>query len=295
MTIFGAQDYLVGLQTGFRYLTGESKIIVNDYKIWKSESSNNSVRLEDIIKPITVICQMLTNNTSVCMNTETTSDAIINFLSIPVIGVLMRFSPLISLVDEYAFYIYHRAKYDRGFRFIVSLCAEWTDGKWVPSFLEKLSEWLNVVSKAVAETSIDGQTVSEPNKFEEFGKSNNFYKNISIFLVISLPANLIAFGLLAIIARILEKFQILRWLRLILRPFRSFLNLWSSVLFDNMTYLSFHCFLQLSNFVPYSHGANSFPSCLFCLLILFAILMTCFLGVPIKLFAKNLFEVDYCN
>jgi hypothetical protein len=207
----------------------------------------------------------------------------------------MRFSPLISLVDEYAFYIYHRAKYDRGFRFIVSLCAEWTDGKWVPSFLERLSEWLNVVSKAVAETSIDGQTVREPNKFEEFGKSNNFYKNISIFLVISLPANLIAFGLLAIIARILEKFQILRWMRVLLRPFRCFLNLWSSILFDNITYLSFHCFLQLSKLVPYSHGTNNFPSCLFCLLTLFAILMTCFLGVPIKLFAKNLFEVDYCR
>lgn len=206
----------------------------------------------------------------------------------------MRFSPLISLVDEYTFYIYHRINYDKGFLFIVNLCSNWTDSKWVPSFLQNFSNWLDNISEAVTDTSIDGQTVRSPSKFSEFGKYNNFYKNISVFLVITLPLNLITFALLAGLSWALRRLAIFRWLQIVLRPFRSFLNLWSSVVIDNMTYLSFHCFLQLYRFVPYSHGANNFPSCLFCLITLFAILLTLFVGLPAKLFAKKYFEIDYC-
>lgn len=207
----------------------------------------------------------------------------------PVIGVLMRFSPMISLVDEYAFYIYHRVKYDRGFRFIVKLCAEWTEMKWVPSFLEQASNWFNRISQLVADTNIDGQTIEQPSKFSDFGKKNNFYNNISNFFVISLPFNIITFILLAGLSWFARGFNNFRWMRKLLRPFQCFLNLWSSIVTDNMTYLSFHCFLQLYRIVPFSHGVSAYPSCIFCLLTLFAILMTCFLGVPIKLYAKKLF------
>jgi hypothetical protein len=47
----------------------------------------------------------------------------------------MRFSPLLSLIDEYTFYVYHRAGYDRGFIFLSKLFREWTESKWLPPYL----------------------------------------------------------------------------------------------------------------------------------------------------------------
>lgn len=207
----------------------------------------------------------------------------------------MRISPLISLVDEYAFYSYHKANYDKGFKFIVNLCYDWTDGKWVPPFLQKLGDWMDNVSQLVTNTAIDGQTVAQPNKFSEFGKNNNFYKNISLFLVITLPLNLIAFIFFACLSRVAAEFVILKSLRPVLRPFRSFLSFWSSMFVDNMTYLSLLCFLQLYRFVPYSHGNQTLPSCVLCIVFFFLMLMTCFLGVPVRMFAANIFEIDYCK
>jgi hypothetical protein len=43
-------------------------------------------------------CYFLTNNHT-CDSVNDITDVIGNFLSVPTIGVLMRFSPLISLID----------------------------------------------------------------------------------------------------------------------------------------------------------------------------------------------------
>lgn len=64
------------------------------------------------------------------------TNSIETVLTIPTVGVLMRLSPLISLVDEYTFYLYHEgANYDKGAKFVIKICSSWTDNKWVPSFL----------------------------------------------------------------------------------------------------------------------------------------------------------------
>jgi hypothetical protein len=206
----------------------------------------------------------------------------------------MRFSPMISLIDELTFYAYHNANYDRGFKFIVQLCSEWTDNKWVPPFLEGASEWARSLSAKVNETAIDGQTVRLPNKFYQFGKSNNFYSNIADFLVISLPLNLCLFLLLRGLHALLARLGLLPFLQALVRPFSSLACFWGATFADNLTFLGFHCFLQFYAFVPYSDGAHSFPSCVLCLLTLFAALLTvCFLGFAAWRFARSVFEISY--
>lgn len=69
-------------------------------------------------------------------------------------------------MDDLAFYVYHRPKYDKGFEYIVRMCSEWTESKWIPPFLDKLADWINNVSDVVNNTNIDGDTVHLPNKFE---------------------------------------------------------------------------------------------------------------------------------
>lgn len=65
----------------------------------------------------------MTNDTETCSKADVVSSAVKNFLSVPAIGVLMRMSPVISLIDEYSFYVFHRANYDRGFQYIIRLCS----------------------------------------------------------------------------------------------------------------------------------------------------------------------------
>jgi hypothetical protein len=63
-----------------------------------------------------------------------------------------------------------------------------------------------------------------------------------------------------------------------------------------MTYFSFCCFLQLYNFVPYSHGANIYPSVVLCLTILFiSLTIAIFFGFAVWVFARNIFRIDYCK
>jgi hypothetical protein len=63
---------------------------------------------------------------------------------------------------------------------------------------------------------------------------------------------------------------------------------------DNMTYLSFHCFMQFYQFVPYCAGKNSYPSCILCLILLFVLILTvCLISFSAWIFAKDIFEVDY--
>jgi hypothetical protein len=54
------------------------------------------------------------------------------------IAQVMKISPLLWAIDEYQFYTYHRANYDRGFIFIANLCWNWTQSKWIPPFLAEL-------------------------------------------------------------------------------------------------------------------------------------------------------------
>lgn len=53
---------------------------------------------------------------------------------------------MLSLVDEYTFYVYHRAGYDRGFIFLSKLFMEWTNSKWVPPFLEEVDQKIDNIT-----------------------------------------------------------------------------------------------------------------------------------------------------
>jgi hypothetical protein len=112
-------------------------------------------------------------------------------------------------------------------------------------------------------------------------------------MAISLPLNLVIFLLFMSISWILRKFNILRLMQSYFKPFGSFITFWSSNFADNLTYLSFHCFLYLYKFVPYAHGQNSFPSSVLCIVTLFILLFTvCVLGFTAWIFARKTFEIE---
>lgn len=80
------------------------------------------------------------------------STAVESVISVSFIGIIVRLSPLISLVDELAMYAYHRPKYDSGFSYLSELFLDWTKGKWVPPFCDPIAAEL-------AKAPIYGQTV----------------------------------------------------------------------------------------------------------------------------------------
>jgi hypothetical protein len=144
------------------------------------------------------------------------------------------------------------------------------------------------------DTTIDGETIDQTNKFYQFGKGNNFYNNVSDFMAVSLPLSLAIFVLCMSFSWLLRKLNVVQPLQSFFKPFGSIITFWSSNFADNLTYLSFHCFLYLYKFVPYAHGQNSFPSSVLCIVTLFISLLTvCFLGFAAWIFAKAIFEVEH--
>jgi hypothetical protein len=112
----------------------------------------------------------------------------------------------------------------------------------------------------------------------------------------SLPFNMLTFLLLKGLSWLLRRFQILTPVHKPVRPFRTFATFFSTAFVENMTYLSFHSFLHLSKFVPYSHGRNIFPSCIFCLLLFFTALMTALCLAPAAwLLSRKFFKIEYCK
>ena len=51
---------------------------------------------------------------------------------------LLRFSPLVIIIDDFSYYAYHTERYDRGFRFLSDLCWDFNNGKWMPPFLAQV-------------------------------------------------------------------------------------------------------------------------------------------------------------
>ena len=56
-------------------------------------------------------------------------------VSTPTTVQLLRLSPFVIIIDEFSYYAYHTASYDRGFRFLVELCWEFNNAKWIPPAL----------------------------------------------------------------------------------------------------------------------------------------------------------------
>lgn len=77
----------------------------------------------------------------------------------------------------------------------------------------------------------------------------------------------------------------------ILRPYRSLIYFWSVLIADNMTYLSFKCFLNIKKFVPFlSDGTISYAffSEVSCILIMFFLVFTvCGICIMAWLFSRK--------
>jgi hypothetical protein len=87
-----------------------------------------------------------------CLVDQTTANWVINIISLPNVGLFLRITPFIIFLDEFSYYKYHAATYDRSFVIISRLFWNWTNEKWVPIFLddlygeysENISNWVSL-------------------------------------------------------------------------------------------------------------------------------------------------------
>lgn len=87
---------------------------------------------------MSISCPLSVYNPSLgtCISGTDYSNIIGDIIATPNIGLIMRITPFIALFDEFSYYAYHQAVYDRGFKYIAELCWNLTNAKWVPPFLD---------------------------------------------------------------------------------------------------------------------------------------------------------------
>lgn len=56
-------------------------------------------------------------------------------ISTPNIGLFLRLSPVIGLIDELSYFTYHEATYDTTTDYMSNLCWNLTNSKWIPYFM----------------------------------------------------------------------------------------------------------------------------------------------------------------
>lgn len=177
------------------------------------------------------------------------SPFLIPIVSTPNSGLLLRISPFILILDEFSYYAYHNKTYDPGFVFLVELSWNVTNFKWIPSFLDgPIERFTSLLSNIFLN---DTQNAT-PQRFRVGGENLFFLNNTQEFFLITLT--------LAAFTFVIYK-QIFRWvypsaLANFLRPFSSYSYLLSSLLGDNIQYLSFRSFEQLRYYIP----ARNLPS-----------------------------------
>jgi hypothetical protein len=53
-------------------------------------------------------------------------------VSVPNLGLIMRLTPFILIIDDFSYFVYHNAPYDLSFKYAIDLCWNWTHSKWQP-------------------------------------------------------------------------------------------------------------------------------------------------------------------
>lgn len=72
-----------------------------------------------------------------------TYDILLGILSTPSAIILLQLSPLVIVLDDYSYYAYHSAGYDRGFKLIVEFTWELNNKRWIPPFLKDAYQKVN--------------------------------------------------------------------------------------------------------------------------------------------------------
>ena len=97
-------------------------------------------------------CPFSTYNISVekCEFNSRYSSLLAEIISTPNSGLIMRISPFIIILDEFSYYAYHAAKYDRGFQILVEISWNITNTKWVPRFLDSALNRINSFLQSIS-------------------------------------------------------------------------------------------------------------------------------------------------
>lgn len=163
------------------------------------------------------------------------SNIIGDIIATPNIGLILRITPFIALFDEFSYYAYHQAVYDRGFKYIAELCWNLTNAKWVPPFLDGPVESIN---KALSTLTVKTRLDITPIRLRMGGESLYFLNSAQDFFVVTAPLAISTFFVL----KGLYKCSHPSMLATFLRQFSTASYLATSILGDNFQYLSFRCF-----------------------------------------------------
>lgn len=150
-------QYLTTLQGSVKYYKGKSTFTFDELK-W---SMKKKPSLDCVLSTYDI-------KHGKCIATQSISQAVESVVTIPNIGLLIKISPLLTLIDDFSYFVYHMPIYDKGFTFVTNLSWNWTNGKWVPP--QFLADALHLSTESTPAQKIILSTAgSTPTRFSHKG------------------------------------------------------------------------------------------------------------------------------
>lgn len=116
-------------------------------------------------------------------------------VNVPNIGLFIKVSPLLSLIDEFSYFVYHSTPYDKGFTFVINLSWNWTNSKFVPP--QFIADALHLSTESTpTEKWINAAPNSTPTRFRHYNEDIYFLNNCKGFIIFTLPLSSIIFIIL---------------------------------------------------------------------------------------------------
>jgi hypothetical protein len=169
-------------------------------------------------------------------------------VSIPNIGLLIKISPFLLLVDDLSYFVYYNsAHFDTTFRFVSELCWNWTHSKWeLPKpVADALGLDLSSTQKE-PERWLKDTTGITPKRLAYRTEDLFFLNNCKGYLLYTVPFSTLMFVALW---KLYWRFHQSKFASVI-ASFSSFAYLFVSLVGENAQFLAFKCFEQLRFVVP---------------------------------------------
>lgn len=154
-------------------------------------------------------------------------------------------TPFILAIDELSYYAYHDARYDRGFLFLAELCWQLNNQKWIPV---PLNDSFQKLENVLSVLTIDDWSRVTPKRILAKGETMYFLNNARDYWLSNAPLTIFTFSLLMLLYKRIQRYCISR----LLLGFSTASYLASSLIGDNVQYLSFRAFQQLRCLTPRS-------------------------------------------
>lgn len=171
----------MALQAGFRFYVGKGMF-----------------QFKEVGFRVSRTCHLSEYNPNLqqCVRNEVVASLIRGSLQIPNLGLILKVSSLLELIDDFSYFAYRATMFDSGFGEIAKQCWNWSNNKWLPpSFITARLNFSLDSTTDYGQKWIPNTREVTPPRYQLIFEDIFFLNNGRGFVLYSTPLSILTFTL----------------------------------------------------------------------------------------------------